>query len=539
MSSLPANYIAIVNDLKEKIRSARHRTILSVNEELNHLYWEIGNVIVQLQGEQGWGAKVIERLSADLKVEFPDFKGLSLRNLKYMATFAKRFPQIGQQPAAQSADAENQSIKLMQQLAAQLPWGHLQLLMDKVPDEQQTSFYMQKCIDNGWSRNILSEQINSNLFMRQGSAITNFHDRLPALHSDLAQQTLKSPYLFDFIALGEEARELDLEKALTCHLKDFMLELGRGFAYVGRQKNLNVQGDDFFLDLLFYNYNLHCFVVFELKMGDFKPEYAGKLNFYVNTVNNQLRGSKDKPTIGVLLCKTPNETVVRFSLQGIESPIGVAEYQLAQALPKQLKGEMPSVEELEAEIDKGYEELKSPAEKKWDLLKQKLATLNQPKVEVPVTHERLCILFDKTLYPLFETLLKKLSSLHEEFISNNFFWSGLQNITELGLVGNAWKDENVLKTNLELYFFYRLNGLRALGTDTFDVTLQLKFLYHHPYWWGLSITNFNNNQTILRKLYNEQLTPEESNKVVDLIHGYLVDEIALRVSYWEREKLRK
>jgi predicted nuclease of restriction endonuclease-like (RecB) superfamily len=538
MSLLPANYINVVNELKDKIRGARQRAILSVNKELNLVYWEIGNIINRLQKEQGWGAKVIERLSVDLKTEFPDFKGLSLRNLKYMSLLARRFPQFGQQPAAQLLDTENQVDKIGQQLAAQLPWGHLQVLMDKVEGNEETSFYIQKCIENGWSRNILTEQITSKLFFRQGNAITNFTERLPSLQSDLAQQTFKNPYLFDFISLGEEIKERDLENALIHHLKSFMLELGRGFAYVGRQKNLVVQGDDFFLDLLFYNYNMHCFVVFELKVGDFKPEYAGKLNFYVNAINEQIKGANDKPTIGVLLCKTPNETVVRYSLKGIESPIGVADYQLAQALPKQLQLEMPTVEELEEEIDKEYEELKSPSERKWDTLKQKLATLNQPKVEVPVTHERLCQIFDQSLRPLFEKLLEKLKVFHSEFMSFNFFWSGPNNITELEVAANAWKDETFLKQNREAYFFYRLNGLKALGIDTFDIVIQLNYLFHHPYWWGFSIPNFNNNQPFFRKLYNEQLSKEEHEQIWNIIHGYIVDEIERRVSYLQQDKTR-
>ncbi|MFN8342907.1 MAG: PDDEXK nuclease domain-containing protein [Cyclobacteriaceae bacterium] len=382
MSLLPSNYGSVVTALKERIRNARQRAVLSVNKELTLLYWEIGEMIITLQGTQGWGAKVIQQLSVDLRTEFPDFKGLSERNLKYMATFARRFPQFGQQPAAQIETNDSQVVIMRQQLAAQLPWGHLQVLMDKVTDETKVDFYLAKCVENGWSRAILNEQIKSSLYDRQGTAITNFNERLPHSQSDLAQQTLKNPYLFDFISLSDQARELDVERALIEHLKDFMLELGRGFAYVGRQKNINVQGDDFFLDLLFYNYIMHCFVVFELKVSDFRPEFAGKLNFYVNAINQQIKGPDDKPTIGVLLCKTPNETVVRYSLQGIESPIGVADYQLAKALPAQLTGEIPTVEELETEIDKEYEELKSPGEKKWDSIKKKLASLNQPKAEV-------------------------------------------------------------------------------------------------------------------------------------------------------------
>jgi len=536
MSFLPSNYSSVVTALKERIRKARQRAILSVNKELTLLYWEIGEMIITQQGTQGWGAKVIQQLSIDLKTKFPDFKGLSERNLKYMATFARRFPQFGQQPAAQIETKENQLVAIRQQLAAQLPWGHLQVLLDKVIDEAKVDFYLAKCVENGWSRSILSEQIKSNLYDRQGAAITNFSDRLTHAHSDLAQQTFKNPYLFDFISLGEEVRELDVERALIKHLKDFMLELGRGFAYVGRQRNINVQGDDFFLDLLFYNYTMHCFVVFELKVSDFKPEFAGKLNFYVNAINQQLKGPDDKPTIGVLLCKTPNETVVRYSLQGIESPIGVADYQLAKALPAQLTGEIPTVEELEREIDKEYEELKSPSEKKWEALKQKLASLNKPKVQVPVTIELLRQLVDQSLKPLFEKLLERMAVFQSEFTSYEYFWCGPNNITDFVQASNTWKDEGYLKANKDLYFNYKLNGLRAVGTDTFDVMMQLHCQLHNPYWYGFYLMNRNNNQVFFRKLYTEQLTNEEVNMICETIYSEVVDDIAHRLEYIEKDK---
>lgn len=354
------------------------------------MYWEIGNIILQQQKEAGWGAKVIDRLSADLRAEFPDFKGLSVRNLRYMRTFAEAWPDflstssvapieksIVQTPSAQLQVTESQNSIIVQTVSAQLPWSHHQIILDKIKDSQLRLFYIQKCAENGWSHSVLAHQIESRLHERTGTAITNFKETLPSVQSDLVQQTLKNPYVFDFLSLGEELKEKELEKALIQHLKKFMLELGKGFAYVGNQKNIVVGDNDFFLDLLFYNYNLHCFVVFELKMGAFEPEFAGKLNFYVNTINSQVKGEEDKPTIGVLLCKTPNETVVRYSLQGIASPIGVAEYELSQVLPDKLEGNIPGVEELEAELDKEYKELNSPPDEKGDQLKKKLKELKQ------------------------------------------------------------------------------------------------------------------------------------------------------------------
>jgi predicted nuclease of restriction endonuclease-like (RecB) superfamily len=381
MDRLPDNYIQVIADLKEKISRARQKVVYAVNEELLKIFHEIGLIISQQQKLAGWGAKVIDRLAADLKIEFPDFKGLSPRNLRYMRTFAEAWPQFGQQAVAQIQSAEIQPIIILQQLAAKLPWGHHQVLLDKLKDPEERLFYIQKAIENGWSRNIMTRQIESDLYQRTGRAITNFQVTLPAGQSDLAQQTIKNPYIFDFLSFGEQVKERELEKALIQHLKNFMLELGKGFAYVGNQKNLVVNGDDYFLDLLFFNYHMNCFVVFELKIGEFKPEYAGKLNFYVNTINEQLKGVEHKNTIGVLLCKTPNETVIKYSLQGIGSPIGVADYKLAQALPAELKTEMPTIEELEKEIQQGYEELKSPIDKKLDLLKTMLKDLKEPEVK--------------------------------------------------------------------------------------------------------------------------------------------------------------
>ncbi len=370
-----AQYVEVLTSLKEKIRSARQQSILAVNTHLIAVYYEIGKVILQQQIKEGWGAKVIDRLSVDLRIEFPDMKGFSVRNIKYMRAFAEAWSDFSfvQQVAAQIQDIDNHSIAVVQRIAAQIPWGHHQVLLDKVKSREEREFYLAKILENGWSRNVLVAQIDTRLFHRQGNAITNFTHTLPTPLSDLAQETLKNPYNLEFTGLSEEIQERELEKALIIHIQKFMLELGRGFAYVGNQKNLCVEGDDYFLDLLFFNYQLNCFVIFELKVSEFKPEYAGKLNFYVNTVNEQLKGPEHKPTIGVLLCKTPNKTVVQYSLKGIDTPIGVSDYELVKSLPTQLKGEIPTVEELEAEIEKEYEELIFPPERKFDTLKEKLA----------------------------------------------------------------------------------------------------------------------------------------------------------------------
>lgn len=341
-------YVRVLTDLKTKIRQARQRAILAANAELLRLYWEIGKAILKQEQSEGWGRKTVERLSKDLRVEFPDMKGFSPRNLRYMRDFSIAYPHfpILQGHLAKLNSSEQQA-PILQDALAKLSWYHHTTLLDKVKDAEIRAFYILKTIENGWTRDIMMHQIEMSLHNRQGQAITNFEHTLPQPQSELAKETFKSPYLFEFLGMGEKFQERDLEKALIQHLKDFLLELGRGFAYVGNQYNLRVEDDDYFLDLLFYNFHLHCFVVFELKIGDFKPEYAGKLNFYVNAIDEQIKGEQDQPTIGVLLCKTPNETVIKYALKGISSPLGIADYKL----PETLKREMPTVEELEAAIE--------------------------------------------------------------------------------------------------------------------------------------------------------------------------------------------
>jgi len=367
-----SDYLKILQGLKEKIIQTRQRVSLSANAQLLSLYWEIGKTIAVMESEQGWGAKTIEKLSIDLKTSFPEMKGLSPRNLRYMRDFSNTYPQFTllatsveflQQPAAITQSTDKQTDIILQQPAAkldttfitnlelaQIPWSDHQVLLDKVKDADARAFYIQQIIKNGWSRNVLVHQITGKLFQRQGKALSNFELTLPNPQSDLATETLKNPYLFDFLNLDAEAREREVEAALIQHIRRFLLELGRGFAYVGNQFNLNVAGDDFFTDLLFFNFHLNCFVVFELKVGDFQPEFAGKLNFYINCIDEQIKGKEHHPTIGVLLCKTPNQTVIKYSLKSIGTPIGVADYELRKTLPKKLAKQMPTIEELEEQM---------------------------------------------------------------------------------------------------------------------------------------------------------------------------------------------
>lgn len=324
-----------MHTLKERIRAAQVRAALAVNQELICLYWTIGREILERQKEQGWGSQVITQLAKDLSCEFPDMKGFSTRNLKYMRAFADAYP--------------DESI--VQQLVAQIPWGHNVRLLDTIKDAEERLWYVQKTIENGWSRNVLLMQIESRLYQRQGGAVTNFARTLPNPQSDLAQTLIKDPYHFDFLSLANNAQERDLEKALVEHIRDFLLELGTGFSFVGSQYHLEVGGEDFYIDLLFYHLQLRCFVVIDLKMGDFRPEFSGKMNFYVSAIDNLMRHPSDSPTIGMILCKTKNKTIAEYALQDVNKPIGVSTHRIGSELPEPLKESLPSVEQLEMEID--------------------------------------------------------------------------------------------------------------------------------------------------------------------------------------------
>jgi predicted nuclease of restriction endonuclease-like (RecB) superfamily len=327
-------YGELLEGLKARIRTAQVRAALAVNRELVLLYWEIGREILTRQRALGWGAKVIDRLSDDLRRAFPGVSGYSARNLKYMRAFAEAYPEEA----------------FVQEPLAQITWYHNVTLLDKVKDPAEREWYVRRTIEHGWSRNVLVHQIESGLYNRQGRAITNFERTLPAPQSDLARELIKDPYHFDFFELGEEAKERDLERALLAHLRDFLLELGVGFAFVGSQHHLEVGGQDYYLDLLFYHLRLRCYVVIELKIGAFRPEDSGKVNFYLSAVDAQLRHAEDRPSIGLILCKERNRVVVEYSLRDVEKPIGVSEYRLAEHLPEKLRGSLPSVEELEREL---------------------------------------------------------------------------------------------------------------------------------------------------------------------------------------------
>jgi predicted nuclease of restriction endonuclease-like (RecB) superfamily len=337
LTTPPDGYSDWLTDLKERIHHAQQRASLAVNRELIQLYWQIGQDILQRQAEQGWGAKVIERLAHDLRTAFPDMKGFSRSNLMYMRAFAEAWP-----------DAE-----IVQQAVGQLPWGHNLVLLSKLKDRAQRLAYAQATLEHNWSRNVLVMQIESGLLERQGKAVTNFEARLPKAQSDLARESLKDPYRFDFLNLGEEAQERAVESALVRHVTEFLLELGAGFAFVGRQVLVDVGGEEFFIDLLFYHLKLRCYVVIELKTGKFKPEHLGQLGFYLTAVDRQIKGEQDNASIGLLLCKSKNKVVAEYALSDKSQPMGIAEYKLQEALPAELETDLPSIEQIERELQSG------------------------------------------------------------------------------------------------------------------------------------------------------------------------------------------
>jgi predicted nuclease of restriction endonuclease-like (RecB) superfamily len=330
----PNGYREWLTELKLRIHSAQQRSALAVNRELVLLYWQIGRDILTRQDQQGWGTKVIERLAHDLRIDFPEMKGFSRANLMYMRAFAQAWPDAA----------------IVQQAVGQLPWGHNLVLLTRLKDPALRIAYAQRAIQHGWSRNVLNIHIETRLLEREGKAITNYEAQLPAPHSDLAQQTLKDPYLFDFLGVGKEADEREIESAIVQHITRFLLELGAGFAYVGRQVHIEVGGDDFFIDLLFYHLKLRCYVVVELKAGAFKPEHTGQLGFYLSAVDSQIKAEQDNPTIGLLLCKSQNRIVAEYALRDSKKPIGVAEYQLIESLPAELQTNLPSIEQIEREL---------------------------------------------------------------------------------------------------------------------------------------------------------------------------------------------
>jgi predicted nuclease of restriction endonuclease-like (RecB) superfamily len=329
-------YESFLQGLKERVRRAQLKAAVAVNTELIELYWELGKSIVEQQEKSGWGDAVLERLSKDLTNAFPDMKGFSQRNLYRVRTFYLAY---------------REGSEILPQAVAKIPWGHNIAILDKVKDPTERAWYVAQTTQYGWSRAILIHQIEGRLYNRQGKAVTNFDRILPPAQSDLATEILKDPYNFDFLTLDSEAHERDVERGLVEHIRSFLLELGVGFSFVGSQYHLDVGDQDFYMDLLFYHLRLRCFVVIDLKAKEFKPEYAGKMNFYLSAVDDLLRHPDDKPSIGMILCKTKNKFIAEYALRDTHKPIGIAEYITTESLPEQLKSNLPTIEQIEQELN--------------------------------------------------------------------------------------------------------------------------------------------------------------------------------------------
>lgn len=334
---IPQEYKNLLKEIKQKVKSSQLKAAVAVNCELIQLYWDIGHSVLEKQSKEGWGAKISEKLGKDLQSTFPNIKGFSPRNIRFMVQFAKEYPDLA----------------IGKQLVSQIPWGHNILIMQRLSDSSERLWYVQQTIEHGWSRSMLDTWIKSDLYARKGKAVTNFQNTLPSTQSDLANQTIKDPYCFDFLTLREKHDEQELEEGLLNHIQKFLLELGAGFSFVGRQYQLTVGGQDFFVDLLFYHLKLRCFVVIELKSKAFTPKDAGQMNFYLSAADELLKQEGDNPTIGLLLCKTKNKIVAEYALRDINKPIGISEYEtkLIESLPDNLKGSLPSIEQIEEELE--------------------------------------------------------------------------------------------------------------------------------------------------------------------------------------------
>ena len=364
-TNLLSDYPLLLNDIKRRIQTAQAWASFSANREMLALYWDIGRILDTKKKIEGWGSKVLKRLADDLKNELPGIRGFSERNLKRMIQFFQEYPHLfekGPPPVAQlrteigagkgppvvaQLEISKDSVQLP---VLNLPWSHNTLLIQMVKDMNIRRWYMEQALAEGWSRNVLQAMIKGRTHERQGQAVSNFDLLLPPPQSDMAKQALKDPYVFDFLTLEAPFRERELELGLIRHLEKFLLELGAGFAFVGRQVHLDVAEEDFYIDLLFYHLQLRSFVVVDLKIGPFKPEYAGKINFYCNVVDDQMRHETDHPTIGLILCQDKKKILAEYALRGMNKPIGVSEYELTRTLPDELKSSLPSIEELEKEL---------------------------------------------------------------------------------------------------------------------------------------------------------------------------------------------
>lgn len=505
-------YWNLVEKLKAEINASRLQAVITVNEQMLQLYWKIGHAILQQQQQEGWGAKVIDRLAADLRRQFPDMKGISARNLKYMRAFADAWPNFVQVSPAQTGLAlpATEGSRFVQEPLAQITWYHHVTILDKVKSETERLFYIKQTAESGWSRNMLVHQIELRLYERQGRLQHNFLQTMPAVQGDLARELFKDPYKFDFLQLSAEAQERDLENALVDHISKFLLEMGRGFSYVGRQVHLEKGGQDYFIDLLLYHLKLHCYVVIELKIGDFKPEYAGKMNFYLSAVDEDLRSPEDKPSIGLILCKNKNKVTVEYALRDVNKPMGVAEYEVLEAMPKELQGELPTIEALEQELEKEIQAPVKPLDQKLRKLREMLSAVDREEVQRSKDKDAVVGLFDKVLPELASRITKCLDEVIPLFTG---FWLA-KRVNSLSKpdytteeLESVWQRENVSMLGLSL----RLEGFKKAGTKAFNVSTDIIFELEN-YKYGVGPTR---DTTWVEKLYHQEWAESELQELAE------------------------
>jgi predicted nuclease of restriction endonuclease-like (RecB) superfamily len=543
-SELDKNYSSILQSLKEKIRQARLRASVVVNAQLLQVYWEIGQTILEQQDNKGWGAKIIDKFASDLKIEFEDMKGLSPRNLRYMRGFAKAYPDFTilkspiaelpasqdegspkvQQPAAQLQSPDSQSVVIWQHAAAKLPWGHHQVILDRLKEKEERIFYIRHCVLYGWSRDVLIHQIESSLYRRQGALTNNFKQTMPDYKGELAQQLFKDPYNLDFIALGMAAKERDLENAFINHILKVLLELGDGFAFMGRQYRLEAGDQEYFLDLLFYHTKLRRHVVIDLKIGDFVPEYAGKMNFYLGIADDRLKGHQDEPSIGLILCKTKNKIIAEYALRDTGKPIGIAEYRINEILPDDIKGELPTIEEIEKKLEKGLETPIKRLDAKLTRI-QELASKMKGRSLQEKDSKGIIELFTQILPKLIVQLEIRLESIIREF--KNHTISRILNdqhryMTDVDL------DAQLLKDGVHrLGILVDLQGFIRAGTKTFNVWKELKFELR-PFHYD--IKTFANQDVILQeRLYDQPWAETDIEIITEQFAEHIADDIVQNI----------
>jgi predicted nuclease of restriction endonuclease-like (RecB) superfamily len=347
---IATEYKEWLREIKQKFQRSQIKASLQVNSTLLEFYWNLGEEIIQKQKKHMWGSGFLQQLSEDLISEFPDVKGFSLTNISYIRRWVLFYTQDNNFATSRGENKIKKSPQLVPQLFM-IPWGHNRVIISKCKSIDEALYYVQNTINNGISRSVLVHQIETNLYKRDAKAITNFSSTLPPMQSDLAKEITKDPYCFDFLTLTKDYKEKELEDALSKNITKFLLELGAGFAFIGKQYGLNVGGDEFRIDLLFYHIKLKCYVVVELKTTEFKPEFAGKLGFYTSAIDGELKQKEDNPTIGILICKSKNDIVVEYALKDINKPLGVSKYELTQSIPKEYKSSLPTIEQIEAQLD--------------------------------------------------------------------------------------------------------------------------------------------------------------------------------------------